>query len=547
MYSADQILSLDRLPSPWSKIMNMVRKGIWLPGVRLSAGIVLIFLFPNCFIFAQGLEIKNQGTKLAYIARNGKPVLAFGCHLEHMFLKDNHPDYTVWSDWAQVHGVNHCRVRVVQPMIGDRYKPYQPAGGSNYDLTRFDPAFWNRFRTICMNLRDHGIIVHLLMFPHNGHVRSSNWRKSLFNPDHNVNAATDHLSAADHYKFWKSVADKQAGLWKIQRAAVEKIVEQTADLDNVYYDLSHEFRTDCCGAQPTDWNKAKQFFEAVAETLRTKYAELQPGKTPLIGLDAEHFAKAGQRDWNFSSTALNLMILGNSSESPVPSVDTVISWREKYGKPFLLQEGGADDDAGGKIAISYHDTNHTVIRKYVWKWFMAKNQLIDFYQKKREPPRYPDDYDPHGHNAFENDALVLRQFWNTLTDYGNLGYVGGVSSGPGFRKMVLSSRKEAIAYMASKMDQVGTRYDAQDMSLTGLALASGAYTVDVWDPDASGRLLQTQKKNVRGGSVTISLPPFTDDLAVHLYQDAANLPAKPRSSIPSDRVRRLWSELHESR
>lgn len=317
--------------------------------------------------YGQGLEVKNPGTKLAYIARDGKPVLAFGCHLEHMFLKNNQPGYEVWSNWAQAHGMNHCRIRVIQPKIGDKYMPYQSAGGGKYDLTQFDPVYWNRFRDICVNLRDHGIVMHLLIFPHNGHVRSSNWRQSLFNPNHNVNAATRHLRGLNHYKFWHSVADRQTGLWGIQRAAVEKIVEQTADLDNVYYDLSHEFRTDCCGAQPTDWNKAKQFFGAVAKTIRTKYAELQPNKKPLIGLDAEHFAKSGQQDWNFSNSAFDLMILGNSSKSPVPSVDTVISWREKYKKPFLLQEGGADDDRGGKIGISYYQTDRAIIRKYVWK------------------------------------------------------------------------------------------------------------------------------------------------------------------------------------
>ena len=471
--------------------------------------------------FGEGLEIKKQGTKLAYVARDDKPLLAFGCHLEHMFVKNNQPDYTVWSDWAQAHGINHCRVRVIQPLLSDKYKPYQSVGKNQYDLTRFDPKFWERFRAICMNLRDHGIVMHLLMFPHNGHVRSRNWRDSLFNPDHNVNSATDHLNGLNHYEFWHSVADEQTGLWDIQRAAIEKIVELTADLDNVYYDLSHEFRNDCCGAEPTDWNKAKLFFEAAVGVLRTKYDELQPGKSPVIGLDAEHFAKAGQRGWNFSHPAFDLMILGNSGQSPVPSVDTVIAWREQYKKPFLLQEGGADDDRGGKIFISYHDTAPTILRKYVWKWVMAKNQLIDIYQKSHDEG-YPDNYDPSGHSRFERDAVVLRAFWNTLTDYGNLDYTGRIASGPGFRKMVLSSKKEALAYMASEMGQIGTEYDEQVLSLTDIALLDGSYRVDIWNPDASVGLVKTVESTVKDGSVSINLPSFTDDLAVHVYRSSAN-------------------------
>jgi hypothetical protein len=478
---------------------------------------VLISCSAGISAFGKGLEIKNPGTRLAYVARDGKPLLAFGCHLEHMFLADNRPNYTVWSDWAQAHGINHCRVRVIQPRIGDKYKPYQSVATGRYDLKRFDPLFWHRLRDICVNLRDHGIIMHFLIFPHNGHVRSKNWHESLFNPDHNINAETHHLGGSNHYKFWHSVADKQTRLWDIQRAAVVKIVELTADLDNIYYDLSHEFRTDCCGAQYTDWSKAEQFFDAVADTLRTKYMELQPGKKPLVGLDAEHFAKAGQRDWNFRNPAFDLMILGNSGISPVPPVETVISWREQYGKPFLLQEGGADDDSSGKISISYNNTDPTIVRKYIWKWMMAKNQLIDIYQKQLDDG-YPDNYDPWGHSGFEDDAMILREFWNTLTDYPNLDYVGIITAGPGYRKMVLSSERETLAYVASRMGEVGRMYPAQPMRLAELAVKDGQYVAEIWKPAASGGLVDRQEAEVHGGSAALNLPSFVDDLVVHLYR-----------------------------
>lgn len=403
-------------------------------------------------------------------------------------------------------------------MIDDRYKPYVQQADGKYDLTRFDPVFWNRFRKICENLQQHGIVMHMLMFPHNGHVRGQNWRQSLFNPVHNINDATTHLADANHYKFWHSVADEESALWEIQRAAIIKVVELTADLDNVYYDLSHEFRTDCCGAHPTDWNKAKEFFEAVAHTLRTKYCQLQPAKKPLIGLDAEHFAKAQQLDWNFGNPAFDLMILGNSSSSPVPSVETVAQWCAQYQKPFLLQEGGADDDHGGKLGISYNNTDHVIGAKYVWKWMMAKNQLIDIYQKQlNKDAGYPDDYQPAEHNPFEQDATILRSFWNSLNDYGNLDYRGQIVRGPGDRQMVLSSQRETIAYFASEMGRTEVTYDAQETELTKLSLRDGDYIADKWDPDGAGGLLKTEHVQVRNGTLTLPLPSFVDDLAVHIY------------------------------
>jgi hypothetical protein len=452
-----------------------------------------------------------------------------------MLIRDNEPDYKVWSKWAEAHGMNHCRLRVIQPKTGDKYKPYASVGKDQYDLTRFDPTFWQRFRKICRNLSDHGIVIHLLLFPHNAHVRNGNWGESLFNPVHNINSATEHLNDSNHYRFWHSYSDGQTGLWQIQKKTVEKIIELTADLDNIYFDLSHEFRTDCCGAQKTDWAKSKQFFVKVAQTIREKYAELQPEKMPLIGLDAEHFAKSGQRDWNFGNSAFDLMILGNSSHSPVPSVDQVISWRETFKKTFLLQEGGADDDKGGKIGISYNNTDPTIIRKYIWKWMMAKNQFIDIYQKQLAE-NYPDNYNPAGHSTFEDDALILRDFWNQIIDYGTLDFEGEIRTGPGFRRMALSSRKEALVYMASAMRDIGTTYSAQQAIVSGLTLQDGHFAADVWKPSAPDGLVESQTVEVRAGSLKLSLPDFTDDLAVHIYrtgQTGSTGPAIAKATVPT--------------
>jgi hypothetical protein len=210
------------------------------------------------------------------------------------------------------------------------------------------------------------------------------------------------------------------------------------------------------------------------------------------------------------------MILGNSSHSPVPSVDEVITWRETFKKPFLLQEGGADDDQGGKIGISYNNTDPTIIRKYIWKWMMAKNQFIDIYQKQLAE-NYPDNYDPAGHSTFEDDALILRDFWNQILDYGNLDFEGKVVAGPGRRRMVLSSSREALVYMASAMGEIGTTYLAQQSIISGLALRDGHFAADVWKPAAPEGLIETHTVEVREGSLRLDLPAFTDDLAAHIY------------------------------
>ena len=71
--------------------------------------------------------------------------------------------------------------------------------------------------------------------------------------------------------------------------------------------------------------------------------------------------------------------------------------------------------------------------------------------------------------------------------------------------------------MASEMGQIGIKYDVQMMRLTDIALTDGSYRIDIWKPEASGGLVITDECLVKDGSVSIRLPSFTDDLAVHLY------------------------------
>lgn len=73
---------------------------------------------------------------------------------------------------------------------------------------------------------------------------------------------------------------------------------------------------------------------------------------------------------------------------------------------------------------------------------------------------------------------MLREFWDSLVDYPNLDFVGNVASGPGSTKLVLSSSKEAVAYMSRSIVEPysSKTYAAQQMKLAQLKLADDAAT-----------------------------------------------------------------------
>ena len=490
----------------------------------------------------QGLKLEKLGTEQVYFAYNGKPLLSFGGLSDFIFYAA--PDaynYQLWADWAAEHGINH--VRAYPPMswkyieqfatenggsLNNVLFPYEETspGSRQFDLTKFNDAYWQRFRQQCEYLESKGIIIHLLMV--NGwqlgkYDIERDWDGHFFNPANNINSFSDYL-ADDRLKFYHSVVDDQTGLVEAQQAWLRKLVEMTADLDNVYYDLVHEI-----AESHSDWSKVQPWLEVMATTIRDRYTQLQPNKQVILGMDVGGLNRR-QRHWIFTRPYFDLLIYGKSHE-----VKDAIDWRKRYKKPYIPQESWDDNS----VKYTYRNPSHRIhTRKYMWKFMMAKCQQLDLYMKnhpkgrlqielnrKYHPesppnhlPGYEHNYDPNGWNDFEKDALVLRQFWNSLADYPNLWFNGKIQGSSGNHQYVLSSSKEAVAYMSSDTGKQNVNFDSQTLRLNGLVLKDGNYKADIIQPDRG--IIDHSTVTVQDGVVSVSLPSFTDDIAVHIHSRA---------------------------
>jgi len=503
----------------------LVRIGVMMTALLGSAGAQA----------GEGLRLEKVGAEKVYFTYHGKPLLSFGGLSDFIFYAaEDAYDYKVWADWAAEHGINHVRAypplsfkhveKFTRENGGSLKKmlfPYREttAGSRQFDLTKFDAPYWQRFRWQCEYLQSKGIIIHLLMW--NGwQLRASDtpgrnksdldWAGHFFNPANNVNSFTDHLGSdlGNRFKIYHSVADKKTGLANAQKAWLRKLVEVTADLDNVYYDLVHEIKE-----HHRDWKKVQPWIKEMALTVRKRYAELQPGKQAILGMDTGGLSEQ-QRDWMFSRPYFDLLIYGKKH-----TAGNARQWRIRYNKPYIPQESW--DDNGQKYSY-IHPEQRVHSRKYMWKFMMAKCQQMDLYMKPRigfsseNLPKHPHNYDPRGWNKFEDDALVLRAFWNSLTDYPNLWFNGTVESGPGSHRYVLSSKKEAVAYCSSATAKEGVKFKGQTLRLKGLSLADKTYAVAIIKPDSG--VLSTRTITAQGGTLSARLPSFTDDIAVHIYR-----------------------------
>ncbi|MFQ6035525.1 MAG: hypothetical protein ACE5NM_06720 [Sedimentisphaerales bacterium] len=496
---------------------------------------IMFFAGPVIAFSKGGLRLQKAGTEKVYFVYDGKGLLSFGGLSDFIFYAaEDAYDYKLWADWAAEHGINHVRAypplsfKHIEKFTRENggsldnmlfpYKETRPAS-RQFDLNQFDTRYWRRFRQQCEYLESKGIIIHLLMW--NGwQLRASDtpgrnkseidWAGHFFNPVNNINSFTDHLGGdlENRFKIYHSVADKNSGLIDAQKKWFRKLVEETYDLDNVYYDLVHEIKE-----HHRDWKKVQPWVKEMSLTVRNHSARLQPGKAVILGMDTGGLSDA-QRDWMFSRPYFDVLIYGKKH-----TVDNARRWRIKYKKPYIPQESW--DDNGQKYSY-IHPEQRLHIRKYMWKFMMAKCQQMDLYMKPRigfsseNLPKFPHNYDPRGRNKFEDDALVLRKFWDSLTDYPNLWFDGTIESGPGSHQYVLSSSKEAVTYCSSATAKEGVKFKSELLKLKDLSLADGTYTMDIIKPDSG--LLVSRAVTVKGGVLSVKLPAFVDDIAVHIYK-----------------------------
>lgn len=507
--------------------------------ILVRAGLaIMLTLIASVTGAGEGLKLEKVGSEKVYFTHNGKPILSFGGLSDFIFYAaEDAYDYRLWADWAAEHGINH--VRAYPPLsykhiekfakenggaLNNILFPYKETmpGSRKFDLSQFDERYWKRFRKQCEYLQSRGIIIHLLMW--NGwQLRASDtpgrdkseidWAGHFFNPADNINSFTKHLGGVleNRFAIYHSVSDGKTELVNAQKAWFEKLVEVTADLDNVYYDLVHEIKE-----HHRNWKKVQDWIKEMALTVHNRYAELNPDKPVILGMDTGGLSEA-QRDWMFTRPYFDLLIYGKKH-----TFSNARKWRIKYKKSYIPQE--SFDGDGNKY--SYRCPNQRAhIRKYMWKFMMAKCQQLDLYMKPRSPsqakdaenpPGYPHNYDPRGWNKFEDDAKILRAFWDRLTDYPNLWFSGTIESGTGSHQYVLSSEKEAIAYCSSATGKKDVKFDSGLLKLKGLFLSDGTYGLDIVKPD--GGVMITGTIAVKDGALAIKLPAFVDDIAVHIYR-----------------------------
>lgn len=105
-------------------------------------------------------------------------------------------------------------------------------GGSKFDLTRWDEAYFRRLRDFVAHADRRGIVVEFTFFC--PFYRDDMWRLSPLHADNNVNG----LGAVPREAVYTAV--RSGGLQAVHEAMVTRIVQALADADNVLWEICNE-------------------------------------------------------------------------------------------------------------------------------------------------------------------------------------------------------------------------------------------------------------------------------------------------------------------
>lgn len=125
-------------------------------------------------------------------------------------------------------------------------EPGPDSVGRKFDLTQWDPAYFERLRQFLEEASQHGIVVEYVFFC--PFYEEGMWSRSPLHPDNHVNGPAG-LKGIRRNEVWS--LDRHRGLLGLQEALIRKVCRELAGFDNLYYEVCNE---PYVGKLPQDWH-----------------------------------------------------------------------------------------------------------------------------------------------------------------------------------------------------------------------------------------------------------------------------------------------------
>jgi len=438
-------------------------------------------------IFLTGSHTWNNLIELARLASQPNPVVDFDKYLD--FLEAHkHNCFRLWTwespSWFDAKGQIICRPG---PMPFLRTGPGNGLDGQpKFDLTKFNPAYFDRVRRRVTASRDRGMYVIVMLFQgYRGASHGDQWKGDFLNAANNLNGVDGDPSHAG--KGNESHTLLVPAVTAVQEDYARKVIDTIADLDNVLYEITNE---DAGSPGNTEWQYHMIRFIKKYETGKPKQhpvgmtVQWPEGKNETLFASPADWISPNDKD-------------GYQSDPPVAD-----------GRKVIL-----NDTDHSYYYTALQKTGPDAHRAWAWKNFARGMQTLfmdpyidpaPWYVLTRNKPQdgQPDPY-------YE----VLRKNMGYTRQYADRMNLAAMTPQP-----ALASSGYCLASPAAKAPEYLVYVPKGPSVTVDLSGATGNFAVEWFNPSSEA----TSKGDaIAGGASRTLTVPFTGDAVLYLAQTGA--------------------------
>lgn len=355
-------------------------------------------------------------------------------------------------------------------------EPGYANGGSKFDLTRWDTAYFTRLKNFMSAARDNNVIVELTLFC--PFYDSTQWKLSPVNDANNINKIVTGLERTDIY----TVSAKTTAINALQSKFVSKVVTELNNYDNLMYEIINE---PYFGGVTLEW---QHFIAAVIDSTEK-------------ALPQKHL--------------ITQNIANNTAFITKP--DSLVSvFNFHYALPVAVSQNYFLDKVIGCNETGFKGTSDSVYRMEAWQFMLAGGGLFNNLDYsfaagyENGTFKYHKEQPGGGSIALRRQLSVLKDFI-TGFDFIHLkpdsSVIKSISSADASVKILCNKGKEYAAHIKG----------GNDLRLQ-LDLPSNNYKL-IWIDPVSGNILSSKIIHVRDALTTVTAPAYTTDIALKIIHE----------------------------
>ncbi len=381
----------------------------------------------------------------------------------------------------------------------DRYLSPWTRAGNRFNLDRWNPEFFARYRDFLSEAQRRGIVVEVTLF--SSHYQEMHWALSPLNPVNNVNGA----AAID----WKKLHTLDNGnILAYQERYTRQLVRQANAFDNVIFEIQNE-----------PWSDRGQLAGVINPYLGPPARDRYPNSIDLAD-EASMAWQTRVAEWiageerelpNHHLVAQNYCNFGYPVRRLAPGV-SVVNFHYAYPRAVALNYGL------GK-AIAYDETgflgrDDSTYRRQAWNFMLAGGSVFDGLDYSFSVGR--EDGGDTAPNGPGGGSPTLRRQLGVLADF--LRKLPLEDIAPDTRTVTHAAGARAHA-LSSPSGWYGMYFDGGGLAEVTLNLPAGTYNGE-WVNVETGQVVQSERFRHQGGARILHPPAYEEGIALRLERAA---------------------------